>query len=159
MRRKPKQFSARRDVFVRWLIGHDYPAVLEIERASFPDPWDEPELRDVTRRQNVIAMVAERGSDVLGFMVHRLHERRIDLVTLAVHPRHRRKGVGSALLGKLLEKLSPQRRRRLVADVPDSPDFLPAHLWLRANGLRAERVLRGWFGDADSYRFVARAGG
>ena len=62
-------------------------------------------------------MVAEEDEQVVGFMIYELHKNRLHILNFAVHPEHRRTGVGKAMLTKLLGKLSHERRNRIMLEV------------------------------------------
>jgi ribosomal-protein-alanine N-acetyltransferase len=132
------------------------PEVLAIEHAGHGRPWREEEFLRVLRGRDCIGMVAERGEAVVGFMIYELHRDRIECLRLAVHPDWRRRGVGRALVQKLAGKLSAYRRNRLCWTASDGN--LAGHLFLRACGARAVRVLRGASeGGGDAYRFRLEA--
>jgi ribosomal-protein-alanine N-acetyltransferase len=136
----------------------DMKEVLAIEAASHEHPMDEDAMLRLLRDRHTIGMVAERGDEILGFMIYELHKYRIDVIRLAVAPAHRRRGVGAAMVAKLMGKLSAHRRRRLVLRVPDSA--LPAHLFLKACRFRATSVERDAYEDGQSaYVFVRSVAG
>ncbi len=99
-------------------------------------------------------MVAERGDEVVGFMVYELAPDRIYLHDFGVAPEHRRTGVGRRLMERLMGKIS-WRRRRLFVLVRETN--LGAHRFFASCGLRAEHVAREWFQDTgeDAYSFAA----
>jgi len=80
--------------------------------------------------------------------VNRLH-----VLNFAVHPQHRRSGVGAAMITKLRSKLSPERRRRLLLEVRETN--LAAQLFSRQMKFRAISVLRDFYDDTpeDAYLF------
>lgn len=112
-------------------------------------------LSAAVRERNTIAMVAEYGGKVLGFMVYELHKTRIELLRLAVRPGFRREGVGRQIVAKLVGKLGV-RRDLIALHVRES--CLDAQLFLRDCGFRAVDVVRGCYADTgeDAYRFVYR---
>lgn len=147
---------------IRWMIHRDYPEVLEIERQSFDHPWTE---RDYTRRllgkDGLNGLVAEAGvpgdkwTPILGFLVYALNKGHLELVRLAIHPSHRRAGVGRRLLHHLEKQLKDGGRRAVVFAVPDTR--LDAHLWLKSCGYRVnDPIIRGQGGERDRYRFTYR---
>ena len=112
------------------------------------------------RRKCCIGMVAEQGEKILGYMLYDLEKSKIRLLNLAVHPSFRRQGVGWAMLHNprmvglgagLLTKLSEHRRMSCVLAVRDSN--LPAHLFFKACGFQAIKVLRQHYSDSgeDAY--------
>jgi len=131
--------------YIRWLIRRDLPEVLDIERASSASPWTEEDFLYYLRKRNVIGMVAEHAEQVVGFMLYELHKTRLNLLHLAVHPGYWRRGIGEAMLTKLLDKLNGERRSRLTLLVAESN--LDAQLFFRDMGLRATGVLREHFDD------------
>jgi len=142
-------------VHIRWLIRRDYVAVQEIENASFEYPWDEADFLRELKKRNVIGMVAEYQEHILGYMVYELHPTNIEISNFAVAPSARRRGVGSRMVAKLMGKLS-DRRQRLTLVCRESN--LAGHLFWKATGFQAKRVIRGAFADTDEdgYLFVAR---
>src|SRR5690606_11074787 len=101
---------------IRWMVRSDMPEVLAIERAASAEdgPWDEATYIQFLREKNVIGMVAERGGRVVGLMVYALHRERLELMRLGVHPDHAATGVGTSLVLKLKDKLSPMRRQSIT---------------------------------------------
>lgn len=138
---------------VRWMIGRDMPQVLRIEQASFDYPWIEDDFLKALRQRNCIGMVAEHHDDVIGYMLYELHVGQIRLVNLAVSPAHRRERIGEQLVTKLIGKLHSHRRASMFADV--SEYSLSAHLFFRACGFKATKVIRGLYrdGQEDAFRF------
>lgn len=137
---------------IRWMIRRDMEAVLQIENECFQFPWDEDEFIRCIRRRNCIAMVAEWGDEILGFMVYELHKNRIQLLNIAVAEDNRRFGVGSAMIDKLAGKLSHERRNRILLEVRETN--LGGQLFFRANGFKALSVLREFYEDSDEDAYL-----
>lgn len=140
----------------RWLIRRDMPEIIEIERRSFEFPWTEEEFLACLRQRNCIGMVAEtrKGSEVVGHMIYELHKSMLRILNLAVSPECRRSGVGSAFIGRLIDKLSQQRRREIVAEVRETN--LDAQLFLFALGFRATAVLRNHYDECGESAYLMR---
>jgi ribosomal-protein-alanine N-acetyltransferase len=133
------------------MIRRDMPEVLAIEAKSFEFPWSEDDFIRCLRQRNCIGMVAERDERVVGFMIYELHKNRLHILNFAVHPEFRRNGVGSQMALKLVGKLSPQRRSRILLEVRETN--LDAQLFFRDLGFRAISVLRDFYDDTieDAY--------
>lgn len=135
---------------VRWMVRGDLPEVLAIEEASFEEPWTEGRFLSVLRERSSIGMVAEVGGRVAGYMLYRLRPRTVELLTFAVSPARRNRGVGTRLLAKLVEKIDrgawPVRRRTAIeAEVPEEHVAFLMFLRKRAapgSGLRLDCKLR-----------------
>jgi ribosomal-protein-alanine N-acetyltransferase len=125
--------------------------VLQIEGQCFEFPWSEEDFIRCLRQRNCIGMVAEHEERVLGFMIYELHKTRLHVLNFAVHPDHRHRGVGTAMVQKLVSKLSYQRRNRILLEVRETN--LVAQLFFREAGFRAISVLRDFYHDTteDAY--------
>ena len=138
-------------VHIRWMIRRDMPEVLDIEGQSFEFPWSEEDFIRCLRQRNCIGMVAEFEEQVVGFMIYELHKTRLHVLNFAVNPSFRRRAVGQAMMGKLVSKLSHQRRNRILLEVRETN--LAAQLFFRNIGFRAVSVLRDFYDDTteDAY--------
>lgn len=136
---------------IRWMIRRDMAAVLDIEQQSFEFPWSEEEFIRCLRQRNCIGMVAERDSQVVGFMIYELHKNRLHLLNFAVASALRRTGVGTAMVEKLSSKLTADRRNRIMLEVRETN--LDAQIFFRQRGFRAISVLRSFYEDSpeDAY--------
>lgn len=138
-------------VHIRWMIRRDMAEVLDIEREGFEFSWSEDDFIRCLRQRNCIGMVAEHEDRVVGFMIYELHRTRLHLLNFAVAEDLRRQRIGTQMLGKLLAKLSAQRRTRIVLEVRETN--LPAQLFFRSLGFRAVSLLRDFYEDTteDAY--------
>lgn len=133
---------------IRWAIRRDMDDILAIENAVFPLPWGEEDFIRCLRQRNSIGMVAERDQFTAGFMIYELHKSRLQLLNFAVHPNHARQGVGTALVNKLIGKLQPQRRSRILLEVRETN--LAAQMFFSAQGFQATSVLRNFYDEPDA---------
>jgi ribosomal-protein-alanine N-acetyltransferase len=146
-------------IHVRWMIRRDMREVLEIEQEAFEFPWSDEDFTRCLRQRNCIGMVAEAGDAVVAFMIYELHRNRLHVLNFAVTRSHRRLGVGTRMMQKLIGKLTPDRRSRIVLEVRETN--LPAQLFFRTMGFRAISVLKDFYQDTteDAYlmHFVSMA--
>lgn len=138
-------------VHIRWMIRRDMPEVLGIENGSFEFSWSEDDFVRCLRQRNCIGMVAEHDERIVGFMIYELHKNRLHVLNFAVRSDMRRRGIGSQMMRKLVQKLSNQRRNRIMLEVRETN--LPAQLFFRASGFRAVSLLREYYEDTpeDAY--------
>ncbi len=137
---------------IRWMIRRDMAEVLDIEQESFEFPWCEEDFIRCLRQRNCIGMVAEHEERVVGFMIYELHKTRLHVLNFAVARSTRRHGVGHQMLGKLIGKLSFQRRTRVLLEVRETN--LAAQLFFKAEGFRAVNVLRDFYDDTTEDAYV-----
>lgn len=139
---------------IRWLIRRDMDEVLEIENRSFEFPWTESDFLAVLRERNCIGIVYESPKQLVhGFMLYELHKDSLRLLNLAVAPEVRRTGVGRAMIQRLVDKLSQQKRRFIEAEIRETN--VKAQSFLSGAGFRAVKVLRKHYDDTneDAYLF------
>jgi len=133
------------------MIRRDMPEVLEAETASFEFPWSEEDFIRCLRQRNCIGMVAEHEDRVVGFMIYELHKNQLHILNFAVSPELRRNHIGQQMVEKLISKLSPQRRNKILLEVRETN--LAAQVFFRQAGFRAVTVLRDFYDDTteDAY--------
>lgn len=140
------------NLHIRWIIRRDLEDVLKIENECFEHPWSESDFHNTLRQRNFIGMAIEACEVVVGYMVYEISGDGIAVVNFAVRPDCQRRKIGSAMVGKLKSKLSPERRRRLVLDIRETN--LAAQQFFRSHGFKAVRVLRKYeITGEDAYRF------
>lgn len=96
-------------VLIRRMRQEDIPAVTRIDRLSFPIPWSERtyqlEIADNPAAHLFVAAEQGRGGEtVIGYAGFWYIVDEAHISTLAVHPDHRRRGVGERLLQTCLEE-------------------------------------------------------
>ena len=114
-------------------------------------PWSDEDFTRCLRQRNCIGMVAESDESVVAFMIYELHRSRLHVLNFAVARSHRRLGIGTRMMEKLIGKLTPERRSRIVLEVRETN--LPAQLFFRSLGFRAISVLKDFYQDTteDAY--------
>jgi ribosomal-protein-alanine N-acetyltransferase len=159
----PSLAKTHTPVHIRWMIRRDMPEVLAIEQAAFEFPWSEDDFIRCLRQRNCIGMVAEHNERVVGFMIYELHKNRLHILNFSVHDQFRRRGVGTQMIRKLISKLAPQRRNRIMLEIRETN--LGAQLFFRDLGFRAISLLRDFYEDTIEdaylmqYRYVAGVSG
>jgi [ribosomal protein S18]-alanine N-acetyltransferase len=139
------------DVQIRWLIRRDMADVLRIESRSFEHAWTEEDFLCCLRQRNCIGMVAEHEHEIVGFMIYELHKSRLNILNFAVSAGHRRQGVATQMVTRLIDKLSQQRRKEILLEVRERN--LDAQMFFKQQSFRAVRVLRSHYHDTseDAY--------
>ena len=145
------------NLVIRWLIRRDMPEVLDIEMSAFDYCWSEEDFLCCLRQRECIGMVAydtKGDQKILGFMIYELHKAKLHILNFAVHPDYRRQGVGTAMVDRLKDKLSQQRRKQIALEVRETN--LPAQKFFSTMGFRCIGVARQFYGatDEDAYRFL-----
>ena len=102
--------------------GGDFDTLEEIHARSFPAPWSADEQAALNEGAGVATFVARRGSATssrrpIGFITIRSVADEAEVLTMAVHPRHRKAGVGRMLLERALRHLYTERVRTVFLEV------------------------------------------
>lgn len=99
---------------VRAMRLEDIPAVMEIDRLSFPIPWSERTYRfEITENPSSHLLVTTANSEsipsaIVGFSGYWLVVDEAHISTFAVHPGWRCQGIGQALLREVLRQAALQ---------------------------------------------------
>jgi len=89
---------------LRRLAYSDLPAVISIERRSFPAPWSLAMFVLELSKPSGICLAATEDDRLLGYLVCSRYDRVWHLMNVAVTPDHRRRGVASGLITRLIEE-------------------------------------------------------
>ncbi|MEK7664654.1 MAG: ribosomal protein S18-alanine N-acetyltransferase [Patescibacteria group bacterium] len=136
-------------VCIKWMTEPDMPEVLKIEEKSFEYPWTEKEFRQCLKERNFffqrVGLAAEYRQKVVGFVIYESSQSRIFILNLAVHPDFRRKEVGKQIIKQLINKLHPERKKKIFVEVRETN--LPAQLFFHQMGFWAICIVRGFYQD------------
>ena len=92
-------------------------AVAELEKQNFSEPWPEIAVRSELTNQLALWLVAVEDGVVAGYVGSQTVMGWTDMMNVAVHPDHRRKGVGRALVEELERLLQEQGSECLTLEV------------------------------------------
>jgi ribosomal-protein-alanine N-acetyltransferase len=108
---------------LRRAVIEDLDAVMAVERASFPtDAWSESAMRETFETGD--AFVAEDEDGVVGYaaVLAPRGSGDADVLTIAVAAEHRGRGIGAALLDRLIALSAQRGARRVFLEVrADNP--------------------------------------
>ncbi|MDJ0270066.1 MAG: ribosomal protein S18-alanine N-acetyltransferase [Aigarchaeota archaeon] len=90
---------------IRRAALNDLLAIYDIERKSFNHPYGFVVFLTLLASPSSLFLVAEDSGRVVGYAVARVEERNALLLSIAVHPQHRRRGVGALLLRSIIRQL------------------------------------------------------
>lgn len=122
------------------------PGVLDIERRSFPTPWSERAfLSELTQNAYARYIVAVQGQRVLAYGGMWLVLDEAHVTNIAVHPAHRRKGLGEMILNALEVRATAHGCRRMTLEVRPS-NAVAQHLY-KTHGFVVCGLRPGYYTD------------
>ena len=79
-------------------MAADAQALADLHAAAFDAPWSAAEIADLLAAPGVQLSTIDTPSGPVGFILCRAAAGEAEILTLAVHPGHRRRGYGRALV-------------------------------------------------------------
>ena len=134
-------------MIIRDAQQEDLAKVLEIEKLSFADPWNNDFLEKVSK--DIFLVSGEQ--EVNGFIIAGCCYRNISatILKVAVHPEHRRQGVATNLLNQLIVTL--KNRQIVEVDVVVDIAWKPAISLYKKVGLEIVSTIPQISNDTDFY--------
>ena len=148
--------------FLRDMRREDLPAVLDIERRSFAQPWSraffEKELATPFARLVVAVEEAVPRPQVIGYTCRWRVTDEVHLLNVAVHPERRGLGHGRALVAAVVAEAEAARSRVVYLEVR-AGNVIARRLY-RHLGFKDLGVRRGYYGPGqDAIVMELRLGG
>ncbi len=108
-------------VVVRFMTMNDVPAVMDVDSLSLPTPWAKRSFQyELTENPASCLLLAEQqgeNSQIVGFVGFWMLVDEAHISTLAVHPVHRQKGIGSQLLLEAIRQGNAMGARLVTLEV------------------------------------------
>ena len=93
---------------VRRLTYADLPQVVAIERRAYPTPWSLAMFVLELSKASGICLAAFVDGELSGYLVCSRYDTVWHIMNVAVDPDRRRRGIASALIGVLLDRVGPE---------------------------------------------------
>ena len=106
-------------IAVRRLTYADLPQVVAIERRAFPTPWSLAMFVLELSKPSGICLAAVQEGGLVGYCICSRYDTIWHVMNVAVMPELRRRGIASALLDRLLERIDDPRSQ-LTLEVRES---------------------------------------
>ena len=129
---------------VRRLSYQDLPQVIAIERRVFPTPWSLAMFVLELSKPSGICLAAVSGERLVGYLICSRYDTVWHVMNVAVDVDHQRKGLASALLAELYERVGDENARFTLEVRPSNR--IAIHLYER-EGFRAAGMRRRYYQD------------
>ncbi|MHB9025812.1 MAG: ribosomal protein S18-alanine N-acetyltransferase [Armatimonadota bacterium] len=123
----------------------DVPQVYSLERLSFTTPWDVASYYTELANPNAYYLVARADSRIVGFGGMWVVGDEAHVVTLAVHPEVRRRGIGRRVMHALVREARRRGARTVTLEVRVGNEA--AQQLYCALGFRAIAYRRNYYPD------------
>jgi [ribosomal protein S18]-alanine N-acetyltransferase len=133
---------------IRLMGPDDIPALAVLEERVFADPWSENAFREELATASRRYLVAEEGRAILGYGGLLVVEDDAHIVTLAVEPGTRGRGLGTRLMLRLAEEALRAGAAHLTLEVRVSNQ--PAQSLYRRFGFETVGLRRHYYRDEDA---------
>ncbi|WP_353684254.1 ribosomal protein S18-alanine N-acetyltransferase [Thermodesulfovibrio sp. 3907-1M] len=92
-------------LIIRKLKEEDFPAVIEISKQSFSLPWSLKSFISELLNPQSILKVAEFNEEIAGYIVLRKILDEAELLSIAVKPELRRRGIATELIRNVMDEI------------------------------------------------------
>ncbi len=104
-------------VRIEELKPYDLDEIIAIEQVSFPTPWPRQVFDMELRSSKSYKRVSKINGTVVGYIIAWKIYDEVHILNLAVHPEHRRKGIGRGLLSDCLRHFSNKGIKSAILEV------------------------------------------
>ena len=104
-------------VRIEELKPYDLDEIIAIEQVSFPTPWPRQVFDMELRSSKSYKRVSKINGTVVGYIIAWKIYDEVHILNLAVHPEHRRKGIGRGLLTDCLGHFSDKGIKSAILEV------------------------------------------
>jgi ribosomal-protein-alanine N-acetyltransferase len=123
----------------------DVDTVVEMERRCFPTAWRPEAFHNELKNERACYLVARRRGKPIGYAGMWVVADEAHITTLAVSPRHRRRGIGARLLRALLAEAYRRGARRITLEVRETNPA--AQAMYEKHGFTRIAILRAYYSD------------
>ena len=104
-------------MIIRKMKIDDAPAIAELEKLCFSDPWSEKSIASEAINPLSYWLVAEVDGDIAGYVGSQTVLDMADMMNIAVSPTYRLQGIGQALVNALTDYLQDNGVVALLLEV------------------------------------------
>ncbi len=131
------------------LEERDLPEVMEIGYKCFPDPYPLPLLEQLYRSDPSGFLGVKIGGKLVGYLICTMRWGGVGhILSIAVDPQYRRRGIGRALILKALERL--RGRGATAVRLEARKSNTGARAFYASLGFREERELPHYYEDGET---------
>ena len=123
---------AQKDYLIMNARSSDHAAIADLHDASFAKGWTESDISNLALQNNVTLLIArtvgEPEGPILGFNIVRHAVDEAEILSIAVDPKGRGRGLGETLMREAILRLRADRIDKLLLEV-DAANDSAVHLY------------------------------
>jgi len=135
----------------------DFERLCVLDRMCFPPAiaYDPEEIAAALIQPRMLCLVGEQNAEIVGFILLDWRRTVGHIITIDLHPDHRRRGLGSTFLKMAEQRLKRQGVRRVVLEVATTNEAAIA--FYHVQGFVMQRLLRRYYRDGTDARLMEKA--
>lgn len=102
---------------LRKACPEDSRALTSLHQAAFGQGWDQEFFQEFLRENTAHGIICEKKGILAGFVLFRNILEEAEIITLAVHPNHRNRGIGTHLISAVLEDCAQKGVHKIFLEV------------------------------------------
>lgn len=143
---RSRSFSVSKNgLRLRPIASSDLEEVMEIEKASFSYPWSARFFLQELRVPCARSLLAVLEGKTVAYIIFWFLPSEVDIHNVAVHPAHRRQGIGRSLLQAVIDEAVQQGLRRITLEVRKSNEA--AQRLYQSLGFESQGLRKGYYSD------------
>jgi ribosomal-protein-alanine N-acetyltransferase len=150
---------------IRKFSMNDLQGVMQINRTCLPENYTDFFFLDLYRRFPETFIVAEQDGEVIGYIMCRVEVglsglglggliKKGHVVSIAVSPEHRRKGIGEGLVSKAMEAMKLYNAKQSYLEVRVTND--DAVRLYKKLGFEVSRTMHGYYADGEDAHVMTK---
>jgi len=143
---------------IRAMRDEDILAVTSIEMGAFSEPWPEKEIRYELHENPVAKLyVAIIDDEVVGYLDFMITFDSATINRVAVDAEYRQKGIGQALLDKMIDVCHKQKDAVEFITLEVRPSNTAAQALYLKNGWKQVTVKKGYYSNGEDAIYMIRS--
>lgn len=140
------EYEKKQKIEIVPMTGEDIKAVYDVECLSFTTPWSLESFTSEIYNNNMAKyLVAKIGNEIVGYGGMWLVLDEAHITNIAVHPEHRGKGIGDALVKNIIKAARENDIKRMTLEVRPS-NWAALNLY-KKYGFQEAGVRKGYYED------------
>jgi ribosomal-protein-alanine N-acetyltransferase len=134
----------------------DLEQIIEIEKISFPKrkPFSEDYFKKLYQKSPGRIVVAEDKGKILGYIIGGVQKDCGKIISIAVHPLHRKRGIGKELVNFLIEHFKKNGLKKFLLLV--RRDNLVAISFYKNLGFQISKIIKNYYRNGDDAFLMER---